>query len=436
MLAVAPATAALRALIGTARRTRAGAPNRVAGPEPTRGAADVRYRLKALKAGSGVVALELDARDLGDATAQARAQGYAVLGTAGGAAFALPRLRRAPRFPLLLFTQELLALLDSGIALVEAIETLVEKEARPETRAALQGVLARLYEGKPLSAALEAEPDAFPTLYIATARAAERTGDLPEALGRYIAYQRQLDAVRAKVVSAAIYPVILLVVAAAVMLFLLGYVVPRFSGVYEDMGDRIPWASRVLLQWGKLVEAQPWLVIGGAVAAVVGTGVAVTRPATRAAFLRALRRLPAFDTQLRTWQLTRFYRTLGMLLAGGIPIVTALQMVGGLLDAQLRARLDGATRAIREGRPLSVAMEAHDLVTPVALRMLRVGERTGRMGDMMERIAVFHEDAFARWLDTFVKAIGPALMVLIGIVIGTVVVLMYLPIFELAGSIG
>lgn len=394
----------------------------------------MRYHVKAVKAGAGVVALELDARDVRDATAQAQGQGYAVLGVRGGSA-ALPSLRRTPKFPLLLFTQELLALLESGIALVEAIETLVEKETRPDTRSALQAVLARLYEGKPFSTALDAADAAFPALYIATTRAAERTGDLPEALARYVAYQRQLEMVRAKVVSAAIYPAILLSVASLVVLFLLGYVVPRFSHVYEDLGDRIPWASRVLLQWGRMVEGHPWVVVGGLLGTVVFAVRMATQPATRASAMRLLRRVPSFDTRLQVYQLTRFYRTLGMLQTGGIPILSALGMVSGLLDVQMRARLDHATRAIREGQPLSTAMERHGLVTPVALRLLRVGERTGRMGDMMERIALFHEEAFARWLDGFVKAIGPALMAVIGVAIGGVVLLMYLPIFELAGSI-
>jgi general secretion pathway protein F len=165
----------------------------------------------------------------------------------------------------------------------------------------------------------------------------------------------------------------------------------------------------------------------------VGWG--ATQPATRALLLRGLRALPALDERLRVYQLTRFYRTLGMLQSGGIPIVAALSMVSGLLDPQLRVRLAGASAAIREGKPMSVAMDANGLVTPVALRLLRVGERTGRMGEMMERIARFHEDEFARWVDLFVKAVGPILMALIGLAIGGVVLLMYLPIFELAGSI-
>ncbi len=395
----------------------------------------MRYRIKALKPGEGVVSLALEARDAGDAQAQALGQGYAVLSVSHGAGFSLPSLKGRSRFPLLLFTQELLALLQSGISLVEAIETLAEKESRPETRATLTQLLSALYEGKPFSSALQLNTGVFPDLYVATVRASERTGDLPEALLRFVAYQTQLDVVRKKVVSASIYPAILIAVGGLVTLFLLGYVVPRFSHVYEDMGGDIPLVSRLLMQWGRMVEAHGALVgllfIGG----LVLLGWWLTQATTRARIVRALRRIPAMGERVRIYQLTRFYRTLGMLLTGGIPIVPALGMVAGLLDIELRARLDGAQRAIREGKPMSQAMEANALTTPVALRMLRVGERTGRMGEMMERIAVFHDEEMARWVEWFTKTFEPLLMALIGVIIGGIVVLMYLPIFELAGSI-
>jgi general secretion pathway protein F len=395
----------------------------------------MRYRVKAMKAGEGVVSLALDARDAAEAQGQARQRGYAVLSVRGGAGLALPNLRARARFPLLLFTQELLALLQSGISLVEAIETLAEKEARPDTRATLKSLLSSLYEGKPFSSALQALPGTFPDLYVATVRASERTGDLPEALGRFVTYQTQLDIVRKKIVSASIYPAILIVFGGLVTLFLLGYVVPRFSHVYEDVGGELPLVSRLLIQWGRIVEANGLLIgllfLGG----LVLTGWWLARPATRAGLVRALRRIPAMGERLRVYQLTRFYRTLGMLLSGGIPVVPALGMVAGLLDTELRVRLDGAQRAIREGKPMSVAMEANGLTTPVALRMLRVGERTGRMGEMLERIAVFYDEEMARWVDWFTKTFEPLLMALIGVIIGGIVVLMYLPIFELAGSI-
>ncbi len=338
------------------------------------------------------------------------------------------------RFPLLLFSQELLALVASGVSVVEAIETLVEKEQRPAVRDALHAVLARLQEGKTLSLALEALPQAFPPLYVATVRASEKTGALQEALTRYIAYATQLETLRTRLVSAAIYPVMLIGVSLLVILFLMGYVVPRFAHIYEDVGGDLPFMSRALLQLGQGIEAHgAWLLAGLVVLALLlGQGGGRW---LRAQLLRQLWRIPALGEILRVFQLTRLYRTLGMLQRGGVAAVPAMEMVGGLLDAALAARLRSAGDAVREGQPLSLAFASSGLTTPVALRMMRVGERAGNMGEMLERVAAFHDEEIARRADWLTRLLGPVLMLIMGLLIGAIVVLMYLPIFQLAESI-
>ena len=394
----------------------------------------MRFSIKAMRAGEGLIALSFDAANELDATRQAQAQGYTVLAIStrsGVAGFS----RTSARFPLVLFSQELLALLDAGLPLVEAVETLAEKEHRPEVKRAITQVIAQLYEGKTLSQAMEQFPHSFPALYIATVRAAERTGDLSEALARYIAYQTQLDTVKKKLVSASIYPVLLMSVGGLVTLFLLGYVIPKFSRIFEDIGGDIPFLSRLLIHWGVFMEAHA-LEIGIGVLVALTLGIYLARlPETRRWVGLKLWSVPALGERMRVYQLARFYRTVGMLLNGGIPVVTALDMVEGLLHPTLRSLLKRAASDIREGKPTSQAMEAHHLTTPVSLRMLRVGERTGRMGEMMERIAAFYDEEMARWVDWFTRLFEPILMALIGIVIGGIVVLMYMPIFELAGSI-
>ena len=394
----------------------------------------MRFSVKGMRAGEGLTALSFDAANEIDATRQAELQGYAVLAVSapGGLAWFA---RGSARFPLVLFSQELLALLDAGLPLVEAVETLAEKEHRPEVKRAITQVIAQLYEGKTLSQALEQFPQSFPALYIATVRAAERTGDLSAALGRYIAYQTQLDRVKKQLVSASIYPVLLVSVGGLVTLFLMGYVVPKFSRIFDDIGGNIPLLSRLLIQWGMFMEAHA-LQIGLSVLGGLAATIYLARlPETKRWLGRQLWSVPALGERMRVYQLARFYRTVGMLLNGGIPIVTALEMVEGLLHPTLRGLLQHAARDIREGKPTSQAMEAHHLTTPVSLRMLRVGERTGRMGEMMERIAGFYDEEMARWVDWFTRLFEPILMALIGVIIGGIVVLMYMPIFDLAGSI-
>jgi general secretion pathway protein F len=392
------------------------------------------FEIRALGADQRVN-LRLEAADPADAADQARLQGLTVLDVRPAARLGSLTFSRRARFPLSLFSRELLALLHSGLSLVEALQTLEEKEARPETRKILGGVLKHLYEGESFSTAIGHSPDAFPPLYVATVRAAERTSDLPQALSRYVAYQDQVEQVRKKVLSASIYPIILMVVGALVALFLLGFVTPRFAAIYADNVDRLPWASRVLMQWGGFVEAHA--VNAGLLLLVLlgAAGYAFSRPRLRAWIARQLWRLPGLGEPLRIFQLTRFYRTVGMLLSGGIPVVTALEMAGGLLQPELRLRLASAAATIREGQSVSQAMEGAGLVTPVALRMLRVGEKSGRMGEMMEAIATFHEEETSRFVDWFTRLFEPILMAVIGLVIGIIVVMLYLPIFELAGSL-
>jgi general secretion pathway protein F len=381
------------------------------------------------------VTLRLEAADPVDAADQARLQGLTVLDVKPAGRLGGFTLARRVRFPLSLFSRELLALLNSGLSLVEALQTLEEKESRPETRKVLGGVLKHLYEGESFSAAIAHSPDAFPPLYVATVRAAERTSDLPQALARYVAYQDQVEQVRKKALAASIYPLLLMVVGGLVALFLLGFVTPRFSAIYADNVDRLPWASRVLMQWGGFVEAHAMNAGLGVLALLGAAAYAATRPAARAWVARHLWQLPGLGEPLRVFQLTRFYRTVGMLLSGGIPVVTALEMAGGLLQPELRLRLATAAASIREGQSVSQAMERAGLVTPVALRMLRVGEKSGRMGEMMEAIATFHEEETSRFVEWFTRLFEPILMAVIGLVIGIIVVMLYLPIFELAGSL-
>jgi general secretion pathway protein F len=395
----------------------------------------MRYQIRGLSAAGAIQNLSIDAADADDATRQAQAQGLRVLSLAAAQSWFSKSGENRKKFPLLQFNQELLALLNAGINLIEAIQTLLEKEERPDTKRVLSDLNTCLCEGLPLSVALERQPAVFPPLYCATAQASERIGGLPEALKRYIAYQSQIEVVRKKLVSAAIYPAVLIVVATLVLAFLLGYVVPRFSAIYADMGDDLPWLSKVLMTWGQFLEQHAGLALGSLVAVAVLFWWWLRKPATQQALGSLLWRIPAVGRRVRVYQLARFYRTLGMLLRGGMAVVPSMRMVAGLLHQGMRAPLDLATNAIRDGQSISESMQAHGLVTPVALRMLRVGERTGQMGDMMEKIAEFHDEEMERWVDMFSRLLEPILMTIIGVVIGGVVLLMYLPIFDLAGNI-
>jgi general secretion pathway protein F len=339
------------------------------------------------------------------------------------------------RFPTALFTVELASLLEAGLNLVEALSTLAERSPESQGREVLAGILAAIHRGEPFSRAVAAYPQHFSPLYVATVQASERTGNVREALTRYIAYQEELERVKKKVVSATIYPAILAVVGALVVGFLMFYVVPRFARVYEDMAGTLPFFSQLLLGFGSFVGKNAWLFGSSLVFVVLAASWAFTRPEVRSWLNSRLWAIPAVGERLKVYQLARLYRTAGMLLKAGIPAVQALAMVRDLLSAHLRPQLEAARRRIENGEAMSAALGACGLATPVALRMMSVGERSGDMGAMFAQIARFHDDEVARFIDWFTRAFEPVLMTVLGVSVGLVVVLMYMPIFELAGNI-
>lgn len=396
----------------------------------------MQFTIRSIDKTSSVSTVTLEASDQAQAQAMARERGLKVLSIKGGSSSTITTSRSSrSSFPLGQFSQELLTLLSAGLALVESIETLCEKEAKPERKNILEKLVADLYRGSSFSSALGQYPNVFPALFVATVKASERTGGLPEALEKYVAYQGQLDTVKKKVISASIYPALLVVAGSMVIAFLLGYVVPRFSRIFEDMGGEIPWMSKLLIQWGHFVQAYGTMLLVSVVSAIVALVLWLRRPGTPELLVSWLQQVPSVGERIRIYQLARFYRSLGMLLRGGMPAVSSLELVAGLLPGSLNQQLTGATRLVREGMTISQAMEKSGLTSSVSARMLRVGERTGQMGEMMERIAMFYDSEISQWIDWFVKLFEPLLMAFIGLIIGFIVVIMYFPIFELAGSI-
>jgi general secretion pathway protein F len=406
-------------------------------PSVGAGAAAIsRLRLTVRDANGQAQVLEFIDMSEADAVRKAQARGMRVLAVeAIAGAGAAPASAAKARFPLILFSQELLALLDAGMNLTEALATLHAKERVAPVRAVLAQVLLALREGRNLSDVLAATPEHFSEVYVATGRASERTGDLPQALTRYIAYQSQFETLRKKLLAAAIYPAMLLVVGGFVTLFLLGYVVPRFSVVYESSGREIPWLSAILLSFGKKIYHNWQVALSVLLAGFAALAWGLSLAQGRAWLLAQVLRLPWLASRADEFRLARFYRAVSLLLASGISLPRAMGMVGGLLGPHQQAPLGQCRLAIEQGQSLSQALVGAGLASEVAESLVKVGERSGQMAEMLERTARFADDAFSRWVDMASRLLEPVLMVVIGLVIGTVVVLMYMPIFDLAGSL-
>jgi general secretion pathway protein F len=392
----------------------------------------MQYTVRALDPAQQIHTLVLDALDEADAQAQARARRLSPLSVTrrGGAAW-----QREDKFPLLLFAQELHALLQAGLSVIESLEALIEKDTQASRRAVLARLAEQLRQGQRLSSALRNQPTIFPPLFVGVIQAAEGTSDLPQALARFLEYETRVQTVRHKVTSAAIYPAILMTVGLAVSMFLLGYVVPRFSAVYQGSGRSLPWASEVLMNWGQFagthaIELLAGFCVGGVVAFWW-----LRRLVAAGGWWRLVRVLPGARPKLHVLQLSRLYLTLGMLLEGGIPVQQALKLCAAVVDVASRAQLDAVRGEVESGRSLSESLQKHGLSTPVALRLLRVGEQSGQLGLMLSRTANFYDEETTRWVERFSKAFEPVLMAAIGLVIGLIVILLYMPIFDLAGSL-
>lgn len=341
---------------------------------------------------------------------------------------------RGPRFLVELFSQELLSLLNAGLSLVEALEALQEKGVQDGAHGVLTRLLSGLREGKRFSSVLAEQPQVFSLLYVGMVRTAEGTSDLPRALARFIEYQQRLATLRNKIVSAAIYPAILLLVGGSVSGFLICFVVPRFAEVYQGTGRSLPWMSQILLNWGQFAADHAALVSLSALLVIAALTLGIRHVVKTRGVAALLALIPGVGERIRVYELSRLYLALGMLLEGGIVIVQAMQTVEAVVSPRLQSALRAARALIEAGTPFSQAFEAHQLTTPISLRMLRVGERTGEMGSLLLQSAAFYDGEISRWIDRFTRTFEPLLMAVIGLVVGAIVVMLYMPIFDLAGN--
>ena len=363
-----------------------------------------------------------------DAAQRVTRQGGAVLNVAPRAT------RREKRFPQSLFLQELIALLDAGLVVTEAIETLRESHPDPLSRLVLDTLIQKLYEGVPLSQAMAALPAIFPPLLVNMVKSAEHTSDLSSALARFRSYDTLMTTLRKRIKGILLYPTIVIAVGSAVLIFLLGFIIPRFASVFEGM--KAPSASaQLILWWGKLVETHGSLLFIAMVAMITSLIAALRSPLLRQQALSLALHIPQLRHQYQLSIWVRFYRTLGLLLLGGLPVPQALSLSREVLPTRFHPRIEQVIRDVEAGESLAGMLEKQQMTTPIASRLLRVGERTSELPGMCERIAAFYDDALERAIDTFGKVFEPLLMTVVGGIVGLVVFLLYMPIFELAGGI-
>ncbi len=336
----------------------------------------------------------------------------------------------------LVLNQEMLVLIRSGLPILQVLDTLVDRMEAGGLLNTLQDIRSDVRGGNSLSGSFGRFPKIFPQLYVASLQAGEQSGDLPVTLARYIEYQKRVEAIRAKVRSATFYPALLAVAVTVVLGFLLLYVIPSFTQVYADANMQLPLLTRMVI----------------ALANGLVTGLPVWLPAILISFflLRAYARtergaltldkiklrLPFFGALLSEYALSTFCRTFAITMASGLPIVQAMQMSRGTLNNRvLEKGLAEAVNRIKEGARISEALEQTGNFPIIALRMIGVGETSGSLVDMLTDVSDYYEDEVERRLDRLTTMVEPLMMMTMGLLIGGIVVAMYIPIFQMAGTV-
>ena len=367
-------------------------------------------------------------RDAARPRAASLASGSAGTATAAGL--------RANALDIAWWCQELRTLLVAGMTVVEAIETLQAQSGADPARAALQtALLEQLHRGKPLSVAMESL-ERFPMVLVASVRASERSSSLAEALSEYLRYHEMVEALRKKVVSAAIYPSLVLSLGLLVSGFLIVVVLPRFASMYADLRGEMSWSTHLLTLASVFVRENRLAIVAAAAALAFLAVMAWRQGAIQRAAMRAANVFPPVRRALREFRLAKLYHSMTVMFRGGYTLdETLLRCEGLALGERMDDSMREARLALTRGVRVSAALSESGLTDTVTQRLLAVGERSGNFERVLQTIAERHAGAFAAFMDRATRIVEPLMLLLVSLLVGSIVVLMYLPIFDIASSI-
>ena len=348
----------------------------------------------------------------------------------------LPTRSRMSTREFLVFNQELATLLKAGMPLVQSLDILRRRVTNPVFRSVLNDVHDRVRAGSALSESFEAHGAMFPGVYTASLMAGEKSGNLEQVIRRYVTYVKVVEGVRRKVISALIYPAVLLVLSLIVVGILVLRVVPQFGGYYEQFGQDLPLSTRVIVAISTYATAYLGVLVLAVAAAAAAGWAWLKRPGERERVDRWILRLPLLGGVARKFATSQASRTLATLLGGGIPLVNAIDVAARSIKNRYMAReLQKASQQVREGRALSAAMTDSGAFPDVALKMVEVGEQTGALQEMLNSLSDFYDEEIETNLDRFVTLVEPILLIIMGIVIAGLLLALYMPLFNLSNAL-
>lgn len=344
--------------------------------------------------------------------------------------------RSAKPQDLLTFNSGLLTLLKAGISIVDSLEALKKSTRNAHLLEAIGNTIKDVRNGSALSDAMRKNPKTFPVLFTASIAAGEVTGDLIPAIKGYIEYQKRVEAIRKKIVSSATYPLILAAASLAVLAFLIAYVVPSFTKIYADTRAELPLPTKVLINGIDALKTH-FIVLIASLGALSFGVISFLKSEKGKAYLDKVKlSLPQLGKVYKGYSIAKFSRTAGMVLKSGLPLIRALEMSKGVLNnSALEADMDNIIRKAKEGGSVTDAISEAGFLPDISLIMFSAGEKSASLQTVLEEIADFHEEDVGHRIEIITDMIEPALMIIMGLVIGTIVVLMYLPIFNLGATI-
>jgi type IV pilus assembly protein PilC len=387
-----------------------------------------------------VITRTIEAQGVNEARNRLEREGFRVFNVIPpktGGVSALTRLGRAGAHPrvkandFLLFNQQLAALVRAGIPILQAITMLRKRAASARLRAVLGDVEEQIKGGSALSQAFAAQGGIFPRIYTASILAGERSGALDEVLSRYVTYMRRNVALRRKIRGALAYPMFLLFASAGMVMFLSIYVVPKMSELFTGFGNELPTVTQIVVGLSRWLSANViWfgpVLIGGAILLFLWSRTPMGRLQLSALILK-IPLAGGLAVQLSVAQATR---SLATLLAGGITLVESWEIASeSITNLELRRRSSSILPMIREGRSFTESLELAGWMPPLAIDMIGIGERSGSLHEMLDEVAVFYDAESEVRLEQLTTTLEPAILIVMGGVVVTILLAIYLPIIQ------
>lgn len=396
----------------------------------------MQYRVRSLRLGDSAVTEQLlTAADEASLRASLQAQGQTVLSVrpaSKASAFRQLSFKRAAD-PFPLFCREVRTLLHAGMTVVEAVETLSARErleGRSDSLSAL--LLARLQQGLSLSAALQELPQT-PSVLIAAVRAGERTSNLIEALDDYLRFNQLISQLRKKIVSAAIYPALVSLLGLGISLFLLLVVMPNFASMYENLRNSSAGGSALTIRVSQFIGTHRAVVIGGLLLLAAMLTYWIASGKAKAHLTTLGFSIPWIRKRIEDFQLAMMYQALALLLKGGYPMTEAMQVAGkSALSAQLRDALEQDRRQIEQGGSVAQSLAQSQLCDEVGRRLMAAAERNGDFHLAADVVSRMHGERFELFVERLTRIVEPLLLLAVALVVGGIVIMMYLPVFDMA----